>query len=231
MFRKLIIISAGIAPMVAFLAPLGRTQQTSPKAATTAKNGDFGRTTTPIPPGDWPMYSRDLTSSRYSPLTQINSANVGKLAKAWSYRPSAPAGEEEKGGGKGKGKGGGGGVVAEATPIVVNGVMYMPAGNQVVALDADTGKEIWSHRTTGGNVQTRSVGYWPGDRTNPARVLYTVGTKMFALNAGTGNTDPGFGKEGVVDIEITWGGAPYVYKNLIIIGNNNGEVSSGPNAL
>src|SRR5215472_19261423 len=68
--------------------------------------------------------------------------------------------------------------------------MYLPAGNQVVALDADTGKEIWSHRTVGGSVQTRAVGYWPGDRTNPARVLYTVGTKMFALNAATGNTDP-----------------------------------------
>jgi outer membrane protein assembly factor BamB len=113
-------------------------------------------------------------------------------------------------------------VVAEATPIVVNGVMYFPAGNQVVALDADTGKEIWLHQTVGGSVQTRAVGYWPGDRTNPARVLYTVGTKMLALNAATGNTDPGFGKEGVVDIEITWGGAPYVYKNLIIMGNNNG---------
>ena len=106
--------------------------------------------------------------------------------------------------------------------------MYLPAGNKVVALDADTGKEIWSHPTVGGNVQTRSVGYWPGDGTNPARILYTVETKMFALNAATGNTDPGFGKEGVVDVEIAWGGAPYIYKNLIIMGNNNGERSDGP---
>ena len=118
--------------------------------------------------------------------------------------------------------------MAESTPIVVNGVMYVPAGNQVVALDADTGKEIWTHRTTGGNVATRSIGYWPGDGTNPARVLYTVGTNMFALNAATGATDPGFGKEGVVNIEIGWGGAPYVYKNLIIMGNNNGERTDGP---
>ncbi len=51
---------------------------------------------------------------------------------------------------------------------------------------------------------------------------------MFALNAATGNTDPGFGKEGVVNIEIEWGGAPYVYKNLIIMGNNNGERTDGP---
>jgi quinoprotein glucose dehydrogenase len=174
------------------------------------------------------MYGRDLTSSRYSPLTQITKTNDNKQAKAWSYRPAPPAGNQETGGGRGRGRGGAAGVVAEATPIVVNGVMYVPAGNQVVALDADTGKEIWSHPTVGGNVQTRSIGYWPGDGTNPARVLYTVDTKMFALNAATGNTDPGFGKEGVVDIEITWGGAPYVYKNLIIMGNNNGERSDGP---
>jgi quinoprotein glucose dehydrogenase len=51
---------------------------------------------------------------------------------------------------------------------------------------------------------------------------------MMALNATTGRIDPGFGKEGSVPIEITWGGAPYVYKNLIIVGNNNGERSDGP---
>ncbi|HXE64995.1 MAG TPA: PQQ-binding-like beta-propeller repeat protein [Bryobacteraceae bacterium] len=223
MFRGLKVTLAGIILAGTVLVPLGLTQRTSPAAP--AKTG---ANAAKIAPGDWPMYGRDLTSSRYSPLTQISRANVSKLAKAWSYRPAPPAGSQETGGGRGRGRGGAAGVVTEATPIVVNGVMFLPAGNQVVALDADTGKEIWSHRAEGGNVQTRSVGYWPGDGTNPARVLYTVGTKMFALNAATGNTDPGFGKEGVVDIEITWGGAPYVYKNLIIMGNNNGERSDGP---
>ena len=226
MFRGLKITLGGITLVGVFLAPLGHTQQAPSKASVKAVAIEK------VAPGDWPMYSRDLTSSRYSPLTQINRANVNTLVKVWSYRPAAPAasraGDQEAGGGRGRGRGGTAGVVAEATPIVVNGVMYLPAGNQVVALDADTGKEIWSHRTVGGNVQTRSVGYWPGDVTNPARILYTVETKMFALNAATGNTDPGFGKEGMVDVEIVWGGAPYVYKNLIIMGNNNGERSDGP---
>jgi glucose dehydrogenase len=35
--------------------------------------------------GDWPMYNRDLAGTRYSPLTQINRSNVGKLARAWSF--------------------------------------------------------------------------------------------------------------------------------------------------
>jgi quinoprotein glucose dehydrogenase len=233
MFRGLKIILVGITLMGASLAPLGLTQQTRPKApvktaAGTAKEVDPDTSGMKVPPGDWPMYGRDLTSSRYSPLSQINRENVSKLATAWSYRPSPQPGDDEKGGETGRGRGAAPGVVTEATPIVVNGIMYLPAGNLVVALDAGTGKEIWSHRTVGGRVQTRAVGYWPGDRTNPARILYTVGTKMFALNAATGNIDPGFGKEGVVDIEITWGGAPYVYKNLIIMGNNNGERSDGP---
>jgi quinoprotein glucose dehydrogenase len=222
-------ILAGAVLAAAFLVQLGLGQQTA-KSKSAA-----------IPAGDWPMYSRDLTSTRYSPLKQINSTNVSTLQKAWSYRPSGPAieappaapeGEDNsKAAAKGKGKGRGPArpaVVAESTPIVVNGVMYVPAGRQVVALDADTGKEIWTHQTIGGAVATRSIGYWPGDGANPPRVLYSVDTKMYALNANTGNTDPGFGKEGVVDIEIGWGGAPYVYKNLIILGNNNGERSDGP---
>jgi quinoprotein glucose dehydrogenase len=236
--RRTLITITGAALIAAFFVQLGIAQQPAKPPAAKGKS-------TAIPAGDWPMYSRDLTSSRYSPLKQVTTANVNKLAKAWSYRPAppttgaagaAPAADDGKGkgGGKGgdKGKGKGGpavpAVVAESTPIVVSGVMYVPAGNQVVALDADTGKEIWTHKTTGGNVATRGIGYWPGDGSNPARVLYTVGTNMYALNAATGNTDPGFGKEGVVDIEITWGGAPYVYKNLVIMGNNNGERTDGP---
>ncbi len=242
MRSTLMTMLAGAALIAAFLVQAGLAQQApppvspKPAAKVSAKVPAAKGKSTAIPAGDWPMYSRDLTSSRYSPLKQITTVNVSKMKQVWSYRPAAPAGaapvaDNEKGGGKGRGKGGPAvpAVVAESTPIVVNGVMYVPAGNQVVALDADTGKEIWTHRTTGGNVATRGIGYWPGDgANNPARVLYTVGTNMFALNAATGNTDPGFGKEGVVDIEITWGGAPYVYKNLIIMGNNNGERTDGP---
>ncbi len=167
----------------AFLVQAGLAQQAPKASPPKAKS-------TAIPAGDWPMYSRDLTSSRYSPLKQITTANVSKIKQAWSYRPSGPAAtppaeDNAKGGGKGKGKGPARpAVVAESTPIVVNGIMYVPAGRQVVALDADTGKEIWTHPATGGNVATRGIGYWPGDGSNPARVLYTVGTKNVRSQRG-----------------------------------------------
>src|SRR5215472_14699133 len=152
--RKILRLTlAGAIPAAAFLVQFGLAQQTSSK-------GKAGT----IPAGDWPMYSRDFTSTRYSPLKQINTQNVSTLQKVWSYRPSGPAvadapasppegaAAEDNTKGKGKGKGRGPArpaVVAESTPIVVNGVMYIPAGRQVVALDADTGKEIWTHPTTG----------------------------------------------------------------------------------
>src|SRR5258708_1595225 len=82
---------------------------------------------------DWPTYNRDLASTRYSPLTQINPGNVAKLTQAWSYRLRPDANSPASG------------TMNEVTPIVVNGVMYLPAGNRVVALDPETGKEVWGY--------------------------------------------------------------------------------------
>ncbi len=75
-----------------------------------------------IPPGDWRTIGRDLGLTRFSPLTQINRANVAKLTASWTYPLKS---------------------VNSAAPLVIGGVMYFPAGFRVVALDADSGKEIW----------------------------------------------------------------------------------------
>jgi glucose dehydrogenase len=94
MRRILMMTMAGAALTGAFLAQVGPAQQTQPKASpkeaakAPAKAPAAKGKSTPIPPGDWPMYSRDLTSSRYSPLKQITTANVSKMAKVWSYRPA-----------------------------------------------------------------------------------------------------------------------------------------------
>src|SRR5580698_8134319 len=109
-------------------------------------------------PNDWPMYTRDLAGTRFSPLKQINAGNVSKLTAAWTFKLSvpapagAPADTPATGGGDfaaeaaGRGRGGGRGPTAnpEATPIVVNGLMYLPAGRRVIALDPESGKEVWT---------------------------------------------------------------------------------------
>jgi glucose dehydrogenase len=167
---------------------------------------------TPVPAADWPAYSRDLASTRYSPLTQINTKNVTTLTKAWSF--SLKTGDRAVG--------------SEATPIIVKGVLYLPGGNRVTALEADTGKEVWHYTLKEGQAGSRGVAYWPGDSQNPPRIIFTAGTKLYALNANTGNIDPGFGKEGEVDIKVPWSGVPTIYENIVALGATLGEIPQGP---
>jgi alcohol dehydrogenase (cytochrome c) len=80
------------------------------------------------PKQDWPSYDGSYTGNRYSSLEQISTANVKGLAPAWIFPvPGAPR--------------------LEVTPVVVDGVMYLTGANEAYALDAATGRQIWSFRT------------------------------------------------------------------------------------
>lgn len=185
-------------------------------------------------PADWPMYTRDLAGTRYSPLNQIDAGNVSKLTQAWSYnlRATAPPPRKEDSASDpfaqtGAGAAGGGGVNPEATPIVVNGLMYVPAGRRVIALDPETGKQVWTALLPFATA-ARGVAYWPGDANNPPRIILTAGPHLIGLNANSGKIDPGFGKEGIVDIEVPWNGVPAIFKNVVMLGATVGEVPIGP---
>jgi len=106
--------------------------------------------------------------------------------------------------------------------------MYLPSGNSVVALNAETGQEIWKYPVGTGGATSRGVAYWPGDETNPPRILFTTGTKLAALNANTGKLDAGFAKEGELELVVPWSGVPAVFKNVIMLGATLGEVPLGP---
>lgn len=173
---------------------------------------------------DWPMFNRDLAGTRYSPLTQVDTSNVTQLKETWRYRFNEDGKPPITGLSPSE-------LYQEITPIVVNGIMYTPAGNRVVALEPETGKEIWRYELGNTLASFRGVAYWPGDRNNPARVIFTTARKMMALNAATGKVDPGFGKEGSVDLEVPFAGVPTIYKNLIFLGTNfygPGERHIGP---
>jgi quinoprotein glucose dehydrogenase len=117
----------------------------------------------------------------------------------------------------------------QATPIVVNGVMYLPArGNRVLALDADTGKEIWRHEMPPPVTTTaRGVAYWPGEGSTGARIILTAGPRLLALDAASGKPVDGFGRNGLVEIAVPWNGVPTIYRNLAIIGATTGEIPLG----
>ena len=82
-----------------------------------------------IAPGDWPNYTRDLAGTKYSPLDQISPTNVTKLLPAWTFSVKAEAPPAQPGAIPAATPLG----TSAATPIVVNGVMYLPAGKRVKA--------------------------------------------------------------------------------------------------
>jgi glucose dehydrogenase len=177
---------------------------------------------------DWPGYGYDQSGQRYSPLKQIDAGNVSKLRKAWQYGISSDA--------AGANTATQGPPATEAVPIMVDGMLYTPTVNHsIVALEPESGEEIWKYDLSKANATLRGVTYWPGDKDNPAAILAgTSEGRLIALNAKTGKLVLGFGKEGIVDLRsgVTekFPSAPYhmsspgvIYRNLIITGAQGKE--------
>ena len=186
---------------------------------------------------DWPMFSHDYASTRYSPLKQINTQNVQHLAPVWTYHMKKDGPQSKSAGAVGRG---GGRHSSEATPIVVNGIMYLPTPySAVVALDPETGKELWVYKLEHGRPAGRGVAYWPGDSKTPASILFgTSDGRLTSINAQTGKLTAGFGDNGSIDIKTDiQNGIPNaqfnvtspvtIYKDLVIVG---GQVQESPAA-
>jgi quinoprotein glucose dehydrogenase len=197
MRSRWIVNASGAAMLAVLLGHSGTTQQQ----------------TSNQPESDWPMYRHDYAGTGYSPLGQINAQNVASLSQVWTYPLQADPPATAPGGGPA-------GVNSQATPIVVDGVMYLPAANRVVALEPETGKEVWRYVLTGGSPSRRGVAYWSGDRNNPARVIFAAGRRLIALTARTGAIDPGFGKAGEVDMGVPYNSVPLIYQNIVVVGAN-----------
>jgi len=165
--------------------------------------GPAARTQQAAPPsgGDWPMYRHDYSGTGYSPLTQINTKNVSSLKEVWTHLLST-------------------GLNSQATPIVVNGLMYLPSANGVVALESETGKERWRHVISGAAPSRRGVAYWPGDAGN-RRIIFTAGRRLIALDASTGQPVGAFGNDGEVDMVVPYNSVPLVYRHVLVVGANN----------
>jgi quinoprotein glucose dehydrogenase len=163
--------------------------------------------------GDWPRYARDLGGQRYSPLDEINRSNVENLDQAWSFRLRPE---------------GGAGLLGGTVPIVIDGTMYLPLGNAVVALEAHTGRELWRHPVADGLVR-RGVSWWAGEGNLGPRLFYSTGTAITALNPATGQVDTAFGQGGTMAIDGTpYNYPPTIYKNVMVIGASNAEMPRGP---
>ena len=102
------------------------------------------------PPSAWPTYNGDYSGQRHSRLTQIGKENVPNLALQWIYRASNP------------GISGFAGSI-KSTPLLVNGVLYFTMPDNVWAVDARTGSELWHYKYPGNpgvHIGSRGVGMY-----------------------------------------------------------------------
>jgi quinoprotein glucose dehydrogenase len=190
----------------------------------------------PAPSEEWPAYGRDPGGSRFSPLTQINRENVGRLRVAWTYR-TGDNGENFASGGK---------RAFEATPLMVDGTLYLSTPtNRVVALDPATGARRWAYdpkvdpSRDYSEVTSRGVATW-ADSTRPLgarghrRIFVgTIDARLIALDAETGAPCVDFGTGGQVDLtrglrlvdagdyQVT--SPPAIIGDLVVVGSSIGD--------
>lgn len=163
---------------------------------------------------DWPSYGNDPGAMRYSPLRQIDAHNAERLTLAWTFRTGKPG--------------------SEATPIVVDGVMYLTAPDGVYALVPETGELLWKYDAA--PTALRGLAYWNGNDGLHSRVFAGNGQFLLGLDVTTGKPAPGFGNEGRVDLKqgvlgdlkdgrYALQSPPAVIDDVVITGCSNGEGS------
>ncbi|MDB4165194.1 pyrroloquinoline quinone-dependent dehydrogenase [Gammaproteobacteria bacterium] len=190
---------------------------------------------------DWPSYGGDNGSQKYSTLDQVNASNVADLVPAWSWESpdnatvadniaqqnyrAVPAG-------------------FKATPIVIEGVMYVPSSfGRVVALDAASGEEKWifdteawsSGRPANLGYNSRGVGYWSSE--DKQRIFFaTNDANLWSIDAVTGLPDSSFGDVGKIDLSLGLGreidkrqygvvSPPLVTNDIVVV---NSIINDGP---
>ena len=133
---------------------------------------------------DWRSYLGDPGRSHYSPLTQINRANVGRLELAWVYDSGGPPGS------------------MYASPLVVDGVLYgLSPTLAAFALNAATGEELWRADLDLPGAAQRGLMWWQNPRDeSDRRVFFAAGRELIALNAADGELVSGFGEGGRLDL-------------------------------
>jgi quinoprotein glucose dehydrogenase len=197
-------------------------------------------------PGDWPAYGGDAGGSRFSPLTRVHRGNVAALRVAWTFH----TGEARRGGMLHHAS-------FEATPLVVDGTMYLSTpGGLVIALAPETGRVRWrfdarvDSTTHFGDYVSRGVSTWldpaarPGSACRRRILVATVDARLIALDGGTGRPCAGFGTRGTVDLrqglrnppafagEYEETSPPAVVRGLVIVGsgvadNSRTDAASG----
>lgn len=211
-----------------------------PPVETTAMQSTYERLETGA---DWPAYGGTHKAVRYSPLSEINLDNVGKLEKIWEFRTGdLPQGDEAFGN--------------QNTPIKVGNRLFVcSALNKVTALDAATGTQFWTYDpkvstdAIGYNATCRGLAYYK----NPAAestalcaarvVVQTLDARLISLDTETGQPCPDFGNDGVVNLLDGIGDTapgfysptspPTLVRNILVVGSqvSDGQTREAPSGV
>jgi len=185
-----------------FLARIAIGQEQPVSAGITVSASDLSS-----PAGaNWTSYNGDYTGRRYSSLREINTGNVQQLRAAWVFHP-----ENSRN--------------LETTPVVVRGVMYVTSANDVIALDARTGRQLWrySRPVSSGLLddaashKNRGVAVWQN-----SVFLQTDDAHLLALDARSGGL---LWDVQYADKKKHYGstGAPLVVKGKVIVGTSGAD--------
>jgi quinoprotein glucose dehydrogenase len=184
---------------------------------------------------DYPVYGGNKLNNRFSPLRQIDTSNVARLALAWTYNSADTDGahkhEHE----------------IQCQPIVIDGSLYGTSSTlELFALDAATGRQRWKFDPFKNKRprinQSRGVCYWT-DGGNDHRLFYAAGSDLWCIDAVTGVPVSAFGDSGKISLYIgldlnhavdnlyvTATSPGIVYRDLLILGSavsESGDAAPG----
>jgi len=193
-------------------------------AVATAGPGATSRRPADAAARGWPAHGGNLAHTQFSPLDQITPGNVSRLKVAWVHHTGDARSDDRS--------------QIQCNPLVVGSVLYgTSAGLKAFALDAATGRELWTFDPFAGPDQrpvgvNRGLIYWEGG--GEVRILFGVGPHLYALDARTGRPVAGFGRDGRVDLREDLGRdvtglhlvsttPGVVWRDLVIVGMRVGE--------
>lgn len=242
MFLKQVVVRVLSILLLAALVPACSKNEANNTAGTRPGQGEAAKTGTLSPPsvtadGDepshWPTYGGQPSGSQYSSLGQVNLDNVSELQVAWTWH----AGEVSDGSGDIDP------TIYEMTPILNNGMLYLCTPfNHIVALEPDTGREVWRfdpQKPVSGTYSNanycRGVAYWEAEDSEERqgfcgkRVIEGVGEgTLIAVDADSGKLCNSFGDGGKIDLNqldnrgegsIALTSPPAIYKDVVIVGS------------
>ena len=164
--------------------------------------------------GEWPAYGGDPGGSRYSALSEINRGNIDRLRLAWTYRTGESASKFKT---RNRPK-------LEATPLIVDGTLYFstPLG-RIIALDPDSGSELWvfdpeiDRFQSYGDFANRGVALWTDAAVPPRTVcrrrvfVATIDARLIAVDGVNGEPCEEFGDNGEIDLREGLRVPPFEY--------------------